>query len=159
MATPCIQTSRGTPTPGPANQWRPRCSNTSLTLCLDAHTTRDPGGCSANFTLLETTSDPATWNIQVHSKKRQNLITKRGKIRRPSYLRLARGLRQDPWHIPTAQQQLPPWNQDRTHLTGKDTREETKTRLWTSNHSRSPHLKKEEPRWEQLAAGAHCPAK
>ena len=63
---------------------------------------------------------------------------KEEKIRRPSYLRLARGLRQDPWHIPTAQQQLPPWNQDRTHLTGKDTKEETKTRLWTSNHSRSP---------------------
>ena len=79
-----------------------------------------------------------------------NYILRKGKKLKlltpgPSYLRLARGLRQDPWHIPTTQQQLPPWNQDRTHLSGKDTREETKTCLWTRNQSRSPHLKKVEP--------------
>ena len=85
-------------------------------------------------------------NDRIWSQKEEN-------IRRPSYLRLARSLRQDPWHIPTAQQQLPPWNQDRTHLTGKDTKEETKTRLWTSNHSRRAK------RGEQLEAGAHCPAR
>ena len=47
-------------------------------------------------------------------KKRQKLDhKKRKKTCRPSYLWLARGLRQDPWHIPTAQQQSTPWNQDR----------------------------------------------
>ena len=81
-----------------------------------------------------------------HQKTTESGSQKEEKIRRPSYPRLAGGFRQDPWHIPKAQQQLPPWNLDRAHLTGKDTREETKTRLWTSNHGRSPHLKKVEPR-------------
>ena len=47
-------------------------------------------GRSANFNLLETTSNPATWNFQVHTKNDRIWITKRGKICRPSYLRLAR---------------------------------------------------------------------